>query len=423
MLKLIYFFHDFNTQNCDERLGNYSMHPKYRFNRLEFSGSLGDLGTLLPLALGLILVNGLSPNGIFLSVGLFFIFSGLYFGVTAPIQPMKVISAYAIATAMTASQITASGYLIGLVLLIIGATGAITVIGRYIPKSVVRGVQLSTGTLLMVEGIKFMLGTTRLQILRQAAEPYLSITGVGPVPVGIIIGIAGGMLTLLLLNNKKFPAGMVVVLGGIALGLIFGIREGLDKISPGIHLPQFLPLGWPTRADFTFALFALVLPQIPMTLGNAVIAYADLSKDYFGASSKKVTYKSACISMALANFASSTIGGMPLCHGAGGLAAHYRFGARTAGSNLMIGAIFVILAVVLGNDSLAVIYLLPLSVLGILLLFAGSQLALTIMDLENRKDFFVVLFMLGITIASNLAAGFVVGIVVAWVLKAKKLNV
>ncbi len=399
------------------------MQPKYRFNRLEFSGSLGDLGTLLPLALGLILVNGLSPNGIFLSVGLFFIFSGLYFGVTVPIQPMKVISAYAIATAMTASQITASGYLIGLVLLIIGATGAITVIGRYIPKSVVRGVQLSTGTLLMVEGIKFMLGTTRLQTLRQAAEPYLSIASVGPVPVGIIIGIAGGLLTLLLLNNKKFPAGMVVVLGGMALGLIFGIREGLDQINPGLHLPQFLPLGWPAKADFTFALLALVLPQIPMTLGNAVIAYADLSKDYFGDSSQKVTYKSACISMGLANLVSSTIGGMPLCHGAGGLAAHYRFGARTAGSNLMIGIIFVILAVVLGNDSLAVIYLLPLSVLGILLLFAGCQLALTIMDLENRKDFFVVLIMLGITFAANLAAGFMVGIVVAWALKADKLQV
>ena len=336
---------------------------------------------------------------------------------------MKVISAYAIATAMTASQITASGYLIGLVLLVIGATGAITVIGKYIPKSVVRGVQLSTGTLVMVEGIKFMLGPTRLQMLRQAAEPYLSIAGVGPVPVGIMIGIAGGVLTLLLLDNKKFPAGLAVVFGGITLGLLFGIREGLDKISPGIHLPQFLPVGWPTKADFTFALFALVLPQIPMTLGNAVIAYADLSKDYFGDSSKKVTYKSACISMALANFVSASIGGMPLCHGAGGLAAHYRFGARTAGSNLMIGVIFVILAVVLGNESLAVIYLLPLSVLGILLLFAGSQLALTIMDLENRKDFFVVLFMLGVTLASNLATGFVVGIVVAWVIKTKKLNV
>jgi sulfate permease, SulP family len=399
------------------------MQSKYQFSRLEFSGSLGDLGTLLPLALGLILVNGLSPNGVFLSVGLFFIFSGLYFGVTVPIQPMKVISAYAIATAMTAPQITASGYLIGLVLLVIGTTGAITAIGKYIPKSVVRGVQVSTGTLLTVEGIKFMLGTTRLQVLRQAAEPYLSINSVGPVPVGIIIGLAGGLLTLLLLDNKKFPAGAVVVLGGIALGLIFGIRAGLDKINPGIHLPQFLPLGWPTKADFTFALFALVLPQIPMTLGNAVIAYADLSKDYFGDNSKKITYKSVCVSMALANLVSSTIGGMPLCHGAGGLAAHYRFGARSAGSNLMIGGIFVVLALALGDGSLAVIYLLPLSVLGILLLFAGSQLALTIMDLKNRKDFFVVLFMLGITLASNLAAGFMVGIGLAYLLKSERLQV
>lgn len=399
------------------------MEPKYRFSPLEFSGSLGDLGTLLPLALGLILVNGLSPSGVFLSVGLFFIFSGLYFGVTVPIQPMKVISAYAIATAMTASQITASGYLIGLVLLVIGATGAITIIGRYIPKAVVRGVQLSTGTLLMVEGIKFMLGTTRLQVLRQAAEPYLRITGVGPVPIGIIIGIVGGVLTLLLLENKKFPAGLVVVLGGISLGVIHGTGEGLDRMELALHLPQFLPFGWPSRADATFALFALVLPQIPMTLGNAVIAYADLSRDYFGDNSKRVTYKSACISMALANFLAATIGGMPLCHGAGGLAAHYRFGARSAGSNLMIGGIFVVLALALGDGSLAVIYLLPLSVLGILLLFAGSQLALTIMDLEKRKEFFVVMIMLGITFASNLAAGFMVGIAVAWVLKLKKLNV
>jgi SulP family sulfate permease len=114
---------------------------------------------------------------------------------------------------------------------------------------------------------------------------------------------------------------------------------------------------------------------------------------------------------------------MPLCHGAGGLAAHYRFGARTAGSNLMIGGIFVVLALVLGDGSLAVIYLLPLSVLGILLLFAGSQLALTIMDLADRKDFFVVLFMLGVTLATNLAAAFVVGIGFAYLLKSKKLKV
>ena len=399
------------------------MPGNYRFNRMEFSGSLGDLGTLLPIALGLILISGLNPNGVFLSVGFYYIFSGLYFGVTVPVQPMKIIGAYAIATAMTASQITASGYLIGLLLLIIGASGAITVIGRYIPKSVVRGVQLSTGTLLMVQGIKFILGTTKLQMLRQAAEPYLSIDSIGPVPIGIILGIIGGTLTLLLLENKRLPAALLVVGGGLIFGFIFGLRQGFEAIKPGIYLPEFLPFGWPTKADFTFALFAFVLPQIPMTLGNAVVAYADLSKDYFAKHSKKVTYKASCISMALANILSSTIGGMPMCHGAGGLAAHYRFGARTAGSNLMIGVLFVALAVFLGSGSLAVIYLLPLSVLGILLVFAGSQLALTIMDLQNRKDLFVVILMLGITLATNLAAGFLVGIGVAWVLKIERLKI
>lgn len=399
------------------------MHSKYRFNRLEFSGSLGDLGTLLPLALGLILINGLSPHGVFLAVGLFFIISGFYFGITVPVQPMKIIGAYAIATAMSASQITASGYLIGMILLIIGATGAISIIGKYIPKSVVRGVQLSTGILLIVQGIKFMLGTSRLQIIRQAAEPYLSVDSIGPVPIGIVFGGVGGILTLLFIENKKLPAGLMVVFGGLALGLIFGIREGLATLSLGIYMPDLLPFGWPTKADFAFALFALVLPQIPMTLGNAVVAYADLSGDYFGEDSRKVTYKASCISMAFANLLSSTIGGMPLCHGAGGLAAHYRFGARTAGSNLMIGVIFVALAIFLGNDALAIIYLLPLSVLGILLLFAGIQLALTIMELNKRKDYFVILVMLGITLATNLAAGFIVGVATAYVLKWKKLSV
>ena len=333
---------------------------------------------------------------------------------------MKVIGAYAIATAMNASQITAAGYLMGLVLLLIGATGAITFIGRYIPKSVVRGVQLSTGTLLMVQGIKLMLGTSMLQKIHQAVEPYLSVQSVGPIPIGIIIGVAGGCLTLILLENKKFPAALIVVLAGLLLGLALGNRQSLEGLDVGINFPAFLPFGWPGRADFTFALFALVLPQMPMTLGNAVIAYADLSKAYFKEQSGRVTYRAACISMALAAFFSSTFGGMPLCHGAGGLAAHYRFGARTAGSNIIIGAVFIALALFLGSRSLVFINLLPLSVLGILLLFAGSQLCLTIQDLTTRKDMFVSLVILGITLATNLGAGFLAGIAVAYLTKLEK---
>jgi SulP family sulfate permease len=396
------------------------MPQNYRFNRLELAGSLGDLGTLLPLAIGMILINGLKPTGLFLTIGIFYVLSGIYFGVTVPVQPMKVIGAYAIATAMNASQITAAGYLMGLVLLLIGATGAITFIGRYIPKSVVRGVQLSTGTLLMVQGIKLMLGTSMLQKIHQAVEPYLSVQSVGPIPIGIIIGIAGGCLTLILLENKKFPAGLIVVLAGLFMGLVLGNRQSLEGLHVGINFPAFLPFGWPGRADFTFALFALVLPQIPMTLGNAVIAYADLSKAYFNEQSGRVTYRAACISMALAAFFSSTFGGMPLCHGAGGLAAHYRFGARTAGSNIIIGAVFIALALFLGSRSLVFINLLPLSVLGILLLFAGSQLCLTIQDLTTRKDMFVSLVILGITLATNLGAGFLAGIAVAYLAKLEK---
>lgn len=399
------------------------MQQSYKFNRLEFAGSLGDLGTLLPLAVGMTLINGLKPTGLFLTIGIFYVLAGIYYGVTVPVQPMKVISAYAIATAMDASQITASGYLMGLVLLLIGATGAITVIGRYIPKSVVRGVQLSTGTLLMVQGVKLMLGASTFQKIHQAVEPYFSAQSIGPIPIGIIIGIAGGCLTLVLLENKRFPAGLIVVVAGLVLGLILGNRQGLDELRVSINLPMFLPYGWPNRADFAFALFALVLPQIPMTLGNAVIAYADLSNEYFKAQSGKVTYRAACISMALANFLSSTFGGMPLCHGAGGLAAHYRFGARTAGSNIMIGAVFIALALFLGNRSLVFINLLPLSVLGVLLFFAGSQLCLTIQDLTTRKDMFVSLVVLGITLATNLAAGFLAGIAVAYFIKLEKFRV
>lgn len=395
----------------------------YRFNRLELAGSLGDLGTILPLAIGMILINGLSPLGLFFSFGLFYILSGVYFGITVPVQPMKVIGAYAIATGIDASQIMASGALIGMILLIIGGTGAVTAMGRYIPKPVIRGVQLSTGVLLMTYGVKFMLGTSKLQLLCQAAEPYLAIQNIGPVPIGIIIGIIGGFLTFLLLDNKKLPAGILVVLLGLVLGLFLGAHEGLGKLRPGLNIPRLFPFGIPSGADFTAALLMLVIPQMPMTLGNAVVASADLSEEYFGEISKKVTYRAFCISMALGNFASFLLGGMPMCHGAGGLAAHYRFGARTAGSNLMIGTIFILLAILFGSHALSIIYLIPLSVLGILLLFAGSQLALTILDMKERKDLFVALIILGITLASNLAVGFIAGIAIAYALKSEKLTV
>lgn len=399
------------------------MAERFKFNRMELAGSLGDIGTLLPIAIAMILVNGLNPLGLFFSIGVTYIVSGAYFGVTVPVQPMKVIGAYAIATSMSGSQILASSLLMGIFLLIIGLTGAIETIRKYTPKAVIRGVQLSTGALLISGGIKFMIGATKFQALQHAAEPYLAVQYLGSIPIGIVIGIIGGAVTLLLLDNKKMPAGLVVVLGGLVLGFLLGARLDFSNGNIGFNIPDIFPFAFPGKADFTFAMFALVLPQIPMTLGNAVLAYTDLSKDYFGKRSTRVSNRNACLSMAIANFISFCLGGMPLCHGAGGLAAHYRFGARTAGSNMMIGLIFIALALILGYNVVSFFNLLPMAILGILLIFAGSQLTLTIMDLDNRKDYFVTTLILGITLASNLAAGFIIGIIVAHLLKWKKLSV
>lgn len=395
----------------------------FRFNRMELAGSLGDLGTILPLAIGMILINKLDPLGLFMGVGLFYIVSGIYFRVTSPVEPMKVIGAYAVATGISAGQIQASGLWVFLFLMIIGATGIISNIGRYIPKPVIRGVQLSTGILLVSQGVKLMLGTSTFQVLQQAAEPYLAVQRLGPVPIGLVIGGVLGFLALVLLENKRLPAAIVVVGAGALIGLLLGTREAVHPMRLGFNLPRFLPYGLPASGDFTFALLVLVLPQIPMTLGNAVMANADLSIQYFPEDGKRVTYRALCISMALANLMAFCLGGMPMCHGAGGLASRYRFGARTGGSNLISGALFILLALLLGEHLMGAVYLLPMSALGILLIFAGAQLSLSLLDMKTRKDMFVPILVVGITLASNLAAGFLAGIVLAYALKSEKLSV
>jgi len=399
------------------------MAARYQFNRMELAGALGDLGTILPLGIGMIVINGLDPLALFACVGIYYLFSGFYFGVTMPVEPMKVIGAYAIATGIAAPQIFAASLINGLFLLVVGVTGAMTLIGKYTPKPVIRGVQLSTGVLLVSQGVKMMLGSSQFQVIRRAAEPYLSLQHLGPLPIGILIGVVLGFLTLLLLDNRRLPAALVVVVIGVFLGMILGTHEGLDKLVLGINIPRLLPTGIPPWADFATSLFVLAIPQLPMTIGNSVIATGDLAKEYFGESSKKVTYPAICMSLATANIMSFFFGGMPMCHGAGGLASRFRFGARTAGSNIISGFLFLLLALLLGSHALSVVYLIPMSALGVLLVFAGSQLALTILDLKGRKDLFVPLMMVGITLASNLAVGFIAGIALAYALKSEKLTI
>ncbi len=399
------------------RLGNI------QFNRLEFAGSLGDLGTLLPLALGMIMVNGLNPAGVFWAVGLFYILAGSYYRTPIAVQPMKVVAAFAIAHASSKQEIQIAAMLMAVVMLTFGSTNLINWVREVVPKAVIRGVQVCTGLVLATKGVSFIMGTTSFQKMLGFAEPYLGLQSIGPLPIGIFLGIIFALLTFRFINSRKYPAGLLLVCGGLLAGLLFGGWRLLSGIDLGLHGPELFPYGWPDFSVIGGVFLTMILPQTPMTVGNAVIAYSDLSSNYFPEEGPRATPKALCISMGLANILALIFGGMPMCHGAGGLAAHYRFGARTAGSNYFIGGLFILLALLLGTSAVGAIRLMPFSVLGVLLIFSGLELCMNVLDITERKGMFVIFLMIAATLASNLAVAFILGLIVARTLRNPKLAI
>lgn len=388
-----------------------------RFDRMEFAGSLGDLGALLPLALGMIVVNGLDPVGLFFCAGLFYLIAGAYYRVPIAVQPMKTVGAYAIATGVSAPAIAASGLWMGVLLLAASRGPLLDHLKRFTPVPVIRGVQVATGTLLAMQGIRLILGTSLLQ--KAQSEPYLQLGTLLGMPWSTLIGAAALLLTLTFLNSTRTPGALVVIGGGLLFGIL--VRGMLPSPSPA--LPSLLPFGMPTWADFAFALPMLVLPQLPMTLGNAVFANADLSATLFPQGNARVTPKALCVSMGCACLVASLLGGMPMCHGAGGLAAHYRFGARTNGSNIIIGSTLLISALFLGPSLVQLLFSLPMAVLGVLLLLAGLELCLAIRDLTDRSGLFIVFFMLVVAISLNLAIAFILGAILCWFVTQRRLHI
>ncbi|HID97157.1 MAG TPA: sulfate permease [Thermodesulfobacteriaceae bacterium] len=385
----------------------------FRFDRMEAAGSLGDLGTLLPLAIGMILINGLSAASVFFSAGLFYILAGVYFRIPVAVQPMKVIGAYAVTYGLTPAQIISSSLCMGALLIFLGTTGLIQILGRIVPGSAIRGVQLSVGVALMMKGFDLM----------ARHDPIFGQHTIGPLSPGLLTGTAGLLITFLLLDNRRTPAALVVVGAGFLVGLISKGIPSIDLSRTALSLPELLPYGAPSWDDILWVIPVVVLPQIPMTIGNAVIANTDLAREYFGSRAGRTTFRSVSISQGLAGIASFFLGGIPMCHGAGGLAAHYRFGARTAGSNVIIGGLFAGFALLLGDNMINLLKLLPISVLGVLLVFAGSQLAIMIRNLEEKKDYFTAVIILGIALTSNLGIAFLAGTILAWLLKSGKFSV
>lgn len=383
---------------------NSPLPSKFRFDLAELSGAVADLGVMLPLVMALITLNGVNASSAFVVIALAYFLNAFAYRLPVPVQPLKALAAAALALGLAPGVITASAWWMAVLFLLLAVSGAVDWVARLFPRSVVRGIQIGLGLLL----------------LRSAwALLFVPTDGwVGKLPLGelqipwlwVATFIASVALVAGLLWRPSW-AGLLVVVCGLVLGLV---RFGIPELQLTFTLPTFVT---PSFADFGPAFVLLVLPQVPLSLANSVFATSDAAKQYFGAAGEKVTPRRLLLTMGLANFAAAALGGVPVCHGSGGLTAHYRLGARTGGALLIIGSLFLILGLLGGSGLLSLLRLIPFPALGVLLVYVGVQHMYLAKDLQGIRSWSVALLVAFLAwITQNLAVGFLGGIVLhsAW---------
>ena len=363
------------------------------YNRWEFAGAFGDLGTLIPFLVGYITINKIDPVGILVAFGAFKVFAGLYFKTPIPIQPMKAIGGAAIAHpgTITHGMVWASGLFTGLLWLAMGLSGAITWIARLTSKPVVRGIMLGLGLSFILSGIGMM-----------REQP--------------IIALLALILTFLLLTSKRVPAMLALLLFGVFVSLIQTptLVSEIRHISPHFRLPEIalFKISW---RDLAGGVLVLGIPQAPLTLGNAIIATVAENNSLFP--DRPINERTVAIDHGFMNLVSAAIGGVPMCHGAGGMAGHVRFGARTGGALVILGVIVLFLGLFF-SDSVATLFkMFPSAVLGVILFFAGLELAAVIEDISlEKKNVYVLIVTTGLAMW-NIGVAFLAGLLLDYGLR------
>ncbi len=369
-----------------ELLGN-------RFDRAEFAGAFGDLGTFIPFVVAYITINKMDPLGILLAFGLFKIFVGLYFKTPMPVQPMKAIGGYAIAnpSAVTHGMIWGSGVFTAILWAGLALVGAVDWLARITTKPIVRGIMLGLGLTFVVEGAKMM-----------NSDP--------------LVAVAGVVLTFIFLASVRVPAMLLLLAFGIAVSVYQSptLLSELGRVSLHLRLPE-LTLGQISWSDLVLGTLILGIPQAPLTLGNAIIGITAENNELFP--DRKVKMKTIALDHGLMNIVSAAIGGVPMCHGAGGMAGHVRFGAKTGGALVILGTIVVMAGLFLSDSILTLLRFFPLSIIGVILFFTGLELASIMRDIGERKeDIYVMLVTAGLAIW-NMGVAFAAGVLLYHALK------
>lgn len=380
----------------------------YTLTKGEISGAFADLGVLIPLEAGLIAVNGINPTSTLLGVGIAYIAAGWYFRLPMPVQPLKAFSVIAIAQALSPSVIAAGALLMSLSLALLAFTRGVQYLTRVVPTPVVRGVQFGLGIALIRSASEMILSKPFL--VGGDEYRYVGLAGTD-VSAGLLLGVVSLALLLLLLWRPLLPAAAIVIAVGVSVGLI-GSQDDI-QLALG---PSLVELSWPRLTDFSTALVILVIPQIPLTLANSVIATVDTARSYFGQEAIRVTPVRTSLSIAIGNLWAGLVGGLPMCHGSGGLTAHYRMGGRTPATTAIIGVLLIALALLLGRSALEVRHVMPYAVLGALLIFVGVQHLLLGLKVDKPLHFGVVVVVGAVAAMplGNLAIGAGSGLAVYW---------
>lgn len=356
-----------------------------RFDRNEFAGAFGDIGTDLPLIAGMLLATDLHAASVLTIFGALQILAALTYRMPMAVQPLKAVAAIVIVQQTSSSVILGGGLAIGLVMFIFTITGCIQLFGKIIPKPVIRGIQFGLG----------------LKLAFLALGKYVPADGSS----GYFIAAIAFVISLIFLNNRKYPAALIIIPLGLIYAFTVHLEPGIFKNSFGLEFPVF---ALPTRTGIIDGFLLLALAQIPLSLGNSIYATKQVADDLFP--EKNVTLKKIGLSYSIMNLIAPFFSGIPVCHGSGGLAGHYTFGGRTGGSVIIYGSFYLILGVFFSRGFSDVIKFFPLPILGIILLFEAITLICFIKDIVPGTFAFTVAVLVGV-IAASMPYGFMIGMV------------
>ncbi|NVM17038.1 MAG: hypothetical protein HWN80_04930 [Candidatus Lokiarchaeota archaeon] len=383
---------------------NHSTRRKFlvKFNLREFGGALGDWGTLIPFIIGYISIVGLNPAGVFLCLGITNILLGIKFNLPLPVQPQKSIGTIAISQAWSPNLVISTGFGTGIIWAILGFTKFLEKLVRKIPQVAVRGIQL---------GLGLILGWTAIQLIG----------------FDLLIGIVSFSVILVSLKIKKIPSSIILVVFGIIL-IIWNQSISLSDVQ--FKLPIFT-FQIPQWDNLLWGMLFAGIAQLFLTLTNVMIATVSLIKELFPEKEETVSASDLALNMGVMNIFTPFLGGIPLCHGSGGLASQYAFGARTGGSMILEGLLEIFLGLFLSDTLFLIFSAFPQAILGAMLLYTAFLLAkISFKDYTLRNVPIIVIsaiicLIFNITVGNGITVGFVVGLVLYYILKLieKKLNI